>query len=80
MYALKLDPAADAVWDALPPRASDNLGRALALVCENPLEATHPYGVDDKVIRQILTPEVRALLLVGANTRTIAVLQIDYLG
>ncbi|MFE2850610.1 hypothetical protein ACFXJO_05680 [Streptomyces lavendulae] len=79
MYALKLDPAAEAVWDALPPPASDNLTRALALACERPLEATHPYGVDDKVIRQIITPEVRALLLVGENTRTIAVLQIDYL-
>ncbi|GAA0300394.1 hypothetical protein GCM10010302_43700 [Streptomyces polychromogenes] len=79
MYALKLDPAAEAVWDALPSDAGDNLGRALALACERPLEATHPWGVDDKVIRQIVTPEVRALLLVGRNTRTIAVLQIDYL-
>ncbi|MEW1639496.1 hypothetical protein AB0469_36250 [Streptomyces sp. NPDC093801] len=80
MYALKLNPAAEAVWDALPSQAGDNLGRALALACERPLEATHPYGVDDKVVRQILTPEVRALLLVGQTTRTVAVLQIDYLG
>ncbi|KIF02217.1 hypothetical protein PL81_31095 [Streptomyces sp. RSD-27] len=77
MYALKLDAPAEAAWDALPPLASENLTRALAMACAHPLEATHPYGVDDKVIRQILTPEVRAILLVGHNTRTIAVLQID---
>ncbi|GAA3386355.1 hypothetical protein [Streptomyces racemochromogenes] len=80
MYALKLDPAAEAVWDALPPQASDNLGRALALACQHPLDATHPYGVDDKVVRQIITPEVRAILLIGPNTKTVAVLQLDYLG
>ncbi|WP_037636354.1 hypothetical protein [Streptomyces katrae] len=80
MYALKLDPAAEAVYDALPPQASENLTRALAMACEHPLDATHPYGVDDKVIRQIITPDVRAILLVGHNTRTIAVLQLDYLG
>ncbi|MFF5703436.1 hypothetical protein ACFY7H_13145 [Streptomyces sp. NPDC012794] len=79
MYALKVDPAAEAVWDALPPQASDNLGRALALACERPHDATHPYGVDEKVVRQIITPEVRAILLIGHQTRTIAVLQLDYL-
>ncbi|MFD0378679.1 hypothetical protein [Streptomyces sp. NPDC127112] len=77
MYALKLDAPAEAAWDELPPSASENLTRALAMACAHPLEATHPYGVDDKVIRQILTPEVRALLLVGRNTRTVTVLRID---
>ncbi|MFI5831046.1 hypothetical protein ACIA6C_27995 [Streptomyces sp. NPDC051578] len=80
MYALKLDPAAEAVYDALPPHASENLTRALAQACARPLDATHPYGVDDKIIRQIITPDVRAILLVGHNTRTVAVLQLDYLG
>ncbi|MFE1558372.1 hypothetical protein ACFW6V_25775 [Streptomyces sp. NPDC058734] len=80
MYALKLDAPAEAVWDSLPSHAGENLGRALALACERPMDATHPYGVDDKVVRQILTPEVRAILLVGVNTRTVTVLQIDYLG
>ncbi|MFD7629513.1 hypothetical protein ACFV7Q_26380 [Streptomyces sp. NPDC059851] len=80
MHALKLDPAAEAVYDALPPRASENLTRALTQACERPLDATHPYGVDDKIIRQVITPEVRAILLIGHNTKRIAVLQLDYLG
>jgi hypothetical protein len=78
VYALKLDAAVEAVYDALPPRASENLTRALALACEHPLDATHPYGVDDKVVRQVITPEARAVLLIGQNTRTITVIQIDY--
>lgn len=80
MYALKLDPAAEAVWDALPQATSENLTRALAAACEHPLKATQPYGIDDKHVRQIITADVRAILLVGHQTRTINVVQLDYLG
>lgn len=80
-YRLKYDPAAEAVYDALPQRASEQLTLALADACEDPIGTTRPYGeVENEVIRRIVTEDVTALLLVGHTSKTVTVLQIDYLG
>lgn len=80
-YRLKYDPAAEAVYDALPQRASEQFTLALADACDNPLGATQPYGeIEDEVIRRVVAGDVTALLLVGHNLKTVTVLQIDYLG
>lgn len=81
MYRLQFDPAAEAVYDALPPHHSEPLTLALADACDDPLGATRGYGeVEDEVMRLIDTDHVRAVLLVGHNLKTITVLQISHLG
>ena len=81
MYRLKFDPAAEAVYDALPQHASEPLTRALAAACDDPLGATRPYNdVEDEVVRLIDTQHVRAVLLVGHTLKTVTVLDISPLG
>lgn len=81
MYRLKYDSAADAVHEALPQAVSEALTLALAAACHDPLGATQPYGeIEDDVMRLIDTSDVRAVLLLGHNLKTITVLQISYLG
>lgn len=79
-YRLKYDLAVEAIHDALPPQAREQLTIALADACDDPLGATGSYGHEDDVMRTITTPDVRALLLIGHNLKTITVLRIDYLG
>lgn len=79
-YRLKYDLAAEAVYDALPPAASEQLTLALAAACDDPLGATEPYGHDDPVMRMIVTDHVSAILMVGHNRKTLTLLQISYLG
>ncbi|MEV0374831.1 hypothetical protein AB0I10_34480 [Streptomyces sp. NPDC050636] len=80
MYRLRYDPAADAVHEALPPAASEELTLALAEACQDPLGATAPYGEDDKYVRMILGQHVTAVILIGHTLKTITVLQVSYLG
>lgn len=80
MYRLKYDPAADAVHEALPQAASQQLTLALAAACDDPLGATQPYGEDDHVMRMIVTEHAVAILLIGHTLKTITVLQVSYLG
>jgi hypothetical protein len=80
MYRLKYDPAAEAVHDALPQDASEQLSAALAAACGDPWSATEPYGEDDGVIRTLLAGDTFAVLLVGHNLKTITVLQISWIG
>lgn len=81
MYRLKYDAAAEAVHDALPPEAREQLTLALADACEDPIAATKPYGlVDDGVMRKILTRDVLAILLIGNGLKELTVLQVEYLG
>ena len=80
MYRLKYDPAAEAVHNGLPDEASRALTLALAAACDDPIEATQPYGlVDDGVIRKILTRDVLAILLIGTGRKELTVLQVEYL-
>ncbi|MCX4671574.1 hypothetical protein OG453_33630 [Streptomyces sp. NBC_01381] len=81
MYRLKYDPGVEAVHDALPPEASEQLSITLAAACHDPLGATQPYGdVEDDVMRMAVTEHVFAVLLLGHTLNTVTVLQINYLG
>lgn len=80
MYSLKYGLAAEAVHDALPPQTSERLTDALYAVCRDPLGATEPYGVDDKVMRMLVTEYAIVVLLIGHTLRTVTVLQINHLG
>lgn len=80
MYRLKYDPAAEAVHEALPPAASEELTLALADACQDPLASTIPYGEDDKYVRMILGSQIAAVILIGHTLKTITVLQVSYLG
>jgi hypothetical protein len=80
VYRLKYDPSAEAVHDALPPHVSEQLTSALEAACYDPIDATEPYGEDDKVIRMVVTDQAFAVLLIGNTLKTVTVLQITYLG
>ncbi|MFJ3229220.1 hypothetical protein ACIPJS_38545 [Streptomyces sp. NPDC086783] len=79
-YRLKYDPASEAVHEAMPAAASEMLTLALADACSDPIGTTQPYGQDDGVVRVLVIEQAFAVLLVGAQTKTITVLQITYLG
>jgi hypothetical protein len=79
MYRLKYDRAVEAVYDALPTEASEQLTFALADVCHDPLAHSIPYGEDDKYVRMILTDHLMAVILIGHTLNTVTVLQISYL-
>ncbi|MET9073898.1 hypothetical protein ABZX95_17360 [Streptomyces sp. NPDC004232] len=80
MHRLKYDPAAEAVHEAMPSPASEELTLALADACHDPIGVTEPYGEDDGVMRMIITEQAFAVLLVGNTLKTITVLQVTYLG
>jgi hypothetical protein len=81
VYRLKYDIGVETVHEALPQAASEALTLALAAACHDPIAATLPYGeIEDEVMRLIDTSDVRAVLLLGHNLKTITVLQISYLG
>ncbi|POX64571.1 hypothetical protein C3492_05960 [Streptomyces sp. Ru62] len=79
-YRLKYDQAAEAVHEAMPTAASEELTLALADACHDPIGATEPYGEDDGVVRALVTRQSFALLLIGEALRTITVLQVTHLG
>lgn len=79
-YLLKYDPAAEAVHDAMPAEPSEQLTLALADACHDPIGATVPYGEDDGVMRMVITDHAFAVILIGQALKTVAVLQINYLG
>lgn len=80
MYRLKYDPAAEAVHDALPVEASNELTVALAAACDDPLAATEPFGlVDDGIMRKILLPDSFTVLLIGDEHKELIVLQVEFL-
>lgn len=79
-YRLRYDPAAEAVHDAMPAPASEQLTLALADVCHDPLGHSIPYGEDDPVVRMVITDAAFAVILIGEATKTVTVLQINYLG
>ncbi|WP_438489912.1 hypothetical protein [Streptomyces sp. S186] len=80
VYRLKYDPAAEAVHEALPAGAGEELTLALADACTDPLDATIPYGEEDKYVRMVLGEQIAAVILVGETLRTVTVLQVTYLG
>ncbi|MER6051729.1 hypothetical protein ABT168_30545 [Streptomyces sp. NPDC001793] len=79
MYRLKYDPAAEAVHEALPAAASEELTLALADACTDPLGGTISYGEEDKYVRMVLGEQIAAVILVGKTLRTVTVLQVTYL-
>ncbi|CAM5384194.1 MULTISPECIES: hypothetical protein [Streptomyces] len=79
-YRLKYDQVAEAVHEAMPAAASEELTLALADACHDPIGATEPYGEDDGVVRALVTRQAFALLLVGETLKTITVLQLTHLG
>ncbi|MFT2014623.1 hypothetical protein ACMA1D_02060 [Streptomyces sp. 796.1] len=79
-YRLTYDPAVEAVHDALPPEAREQLTLALAAAADDPIGATEPYGADDPYMRLLVIPHTTALIFIGHTRRTLAVLNISYLG
>ncbi|MFD5734377.1 hypothetical protein ACFWIY_16275 [Streptomyces sioyaensis] len=49
-------------------------------VCEDPIEATQPYGIDDGVTRQLVLDDMIAILLVTPAMKRVRILQISHLG
>ncbi|RXS84196.1 hypothetical protein EST92_11600 [Streptomyces sp. TM32] len=80
MYELRCDPTVTAIWDSLPDAARTRLAHALMAVCEDPIAATQPYGVDDGVTRQLILDDTIAVLLVTAAMKRVRILQINHLG
>lgn len=80
-YVLRYDKVIEAVWDSLPPEASQALSEALGEVCADPLGRTDPYGEDDGVMRTLIVGDLLfAVLYLGHQSRTVHVYQIDYVG
>ncbi|MFI2031855.1 hypothetical protein [Streptomyces buecherae] len=79
-YRLTYDPAVEAVHDALPSHAQEQLTLALAAACDDPIDTTEPYGADDPYMRLLVTSHTTALIFVGHTRKTLAVLHISYLG
>ncbi|MFH8785301.1 hypothetical protein [Streptomyces roseoverticillatus] len=79
-FRLKYGHGTEAVHDAMPPEASAQLAVALAAACDDPYGATHVYGEDDGVMRTLVTDHAIAVLLVGQQTKTLTVLQLNYIG
>nr|WP_202549040.1 hypothetical protein [Streptomyces sp. SID8352] len=63
----------------MPTAASEALTLALAEACDDPLAATDPYGVDDGIMRMLVTRHAFAVLLIGHHHKTITVLKITHL-
>ncbi|WP_411121302.1 hypothetical protein [Streptomyces sp. x-19] len=80
LFRLKYGADAEAVHDAMPLDASAQLSSALAAACNDPIEATEPYGEDDGIVRTLTTDHAIAVLLVGEITKTITVLQLSFVG
>lgn len=80
IYRLHYDPGMEAVHDAMPPGASEELSLALAAACENPLAATEPYGIDEPYNRLLVTRHAAVMLFIAHTTKTVNVTHIDYLG
>lgn len=78
-YSLHVDRTWRAVWDALPPTASEQFTNAMARVCDDPKVATDAYGIDDGFMRELVLPSVMAVLLVNEFTRRVTILNITYL-
>lgn len=81
MYELRYDPTIEAVWDSLPDQARDEFDRAILAACEDPFEATEPYGIEDGVPRTlVLQRTVAVLLITQAPRKTLRILQVTHLG
>jgi hypothetical protein len=76
VYSLRFDEAADRRFTDLPHDARVALLLALAEAIENPVDATEPYGVDDKYMRQVITPRAKALLVLAHGQQRIDVVHI----
>lgn len=79
-FRLKYGGDTEAIHDAMPEDASAQLSYALATACDDPLEATEPYGEDDGIVRVLTTEHTIAVLLIGHQTKVITVLQLSYMG
>ncbi|MGW6741688.1 hypothetical protein ACWGDX_13335 [Streptomyces sp. NPDC055025] len=81
MYELRYDPIIEAVWDSLLESAREEFDQAILTVCEDPFEATEPYGIDDGVTRMLALAHTFAVLLITqAPSKTVRILQISHLG
>ncbi|ONK09476.1 hypothetical protein [Streptomyces sp. MP131-18] len=75
-YRLSYDPETEPAQDALPPSVSEALTVALTNACDDPLGATHPYGMADFTIRQVIVDGAYAVLYVSHQSKTLHVTQI----
>lgn len=80
-YRLTYARTAEAVHDAMPAQASEQLTLALADVCHDPIGHSIPSSEDDgDVIRMVITDHAFAVILIGDALKQITVLQITHLG
>ncbi|MFD1832802.1 type II toxin-antitoxin system RelE/ParE family toxin [Streptomyces desertarenae] len=83
MYKLRYSTAVEAVWDALPDEAREELDAAILGVCEDPYAATEPHS-DSEPHRRVLTLRHTAVACVVIDgppgVRRIRIHSIDYLG
>ncbi|MFI0218809.1 hypothetical protein [Streptomyces lydicus] len=79
MYVLKCDAIRQAIWDGLPQPISEQLTRALAKACADPVGATQPYGEDDGIMRTLVLPDVFAVIYLGHQTKTLHIYTIEYI-
>lgn len=75
-YRLSYDPETEAAHDALPPSVSEALTVALRNACDDPLGATHPFGIADLTVRQVLVDGAFAVLYVSHQAKTLHVTKV----
>ncbi|MET7795696.1 hypothetical protein [Streptomyces decoyicus] len=80
MHELRCDPTIATVWDSLPAAASEQLTKAIADVCADPIGTTEPYGIDDGTMRQLVLDDTIVVLLVTETLKLVRILQINHLG
>lgn len=79
-YRLRLDPSVHAIYASLPDEARRDIAVCLLDAMDDPIAHSTPYGVDDGVMRVLAHGGVTLAVLVGEPTKTITVVQINYLG
>ena len=79
-YRLRLDPSVHAIYASLPDEARRDIAVCLLDAMKDPHAHSTPYGIDDGIMRVLAHGAVTIAVLVGEPTKTITVVQINYLG
>lgn len=77
-YRLRLDPTVHADYRSLPHDARRDLAMCLIDALADPIAASTPYGIDDRVFRTIARGHTTGVILIGEDTITLV--QLTHLG
>lgn len=80
IYDLHWDAEVYPSYTALPRDIRHALGAALVDAQQDPRGHTRPFGHDDGVMRLLIVGSLMAVLLIGEQSKSITVVQINHLG